>query len=128
MTCSVCYQSMKDLGKALTNEETKAGEQISVANQCLSCGNILCHDCLVDWAVATINNLHVPDNWNDVDLLKLKCSSQKCEEIFSVSKLMQILDQMRFEKVSFSLSRRVMQSAEQFIACPNPECNSFSFY
>ena len=32
------------------------------------------------------------------------------------------------EKVSFALNRRVMQGTDQFIACPNAECTSFSFF
>jgi hypothetical protein len=88
----------------------------------------MCHDCLVDWAVATIGSLHVPDVWQNIDLLKLKCSSRNCEEIYSVDKLMQILDPGRFEQVSFALSRRVLQSSADFIPCPNADCVSFGFY
>jgi len=75
MTCAVCYQSMADLAKeaqaqaqvnskqkSKSKSKSKSEEQkesntqtrIEVANQCLSCTSILCHDCLVDWAVASI--------------------------------------------------------------------------
>ena len=82
----------------------------------------------MDWAVATIQTLHVPEAWYNIDILKLKCSTQNCEQVYSVEKLLQILDPKRFEKVSYALNRRVMQGTDQFIACPNSECTSFSFF
>ena len=119
---------MRDLAAAEKSELSERGEKLSVGLQCLLCTNILCHDCLVDWAVTTVSALHVPDAHSQADILKLKCSTKNCEEILTVDKLMQILDPARFEKVSLALNRRVLQSSEDFIACPNPGCNSFGFY
>ena len=120
LTCTVCYTSMAELAHGVQNssssgEESKVndfGQKLSVANQCNKCLSILCHDCLVDWAVATIKNLHVPEAWANIDILKLKCSSQNCDQTYSVNMLMQILNAKRFEQVSLELSRRVMQSSE----------------
>jgi len=42
---------------------------------------------LIEWAVVTIDALHVPEAWNNVDLLKLKCSTEDCEEQYTVAKL-----------------------------------------
>ena len=41
---------------------------------------------------------------------------------------MKILHPKQFESVSFALNKRVMQSSEDFIACPNTDCNAFGFY
>lgn len=129
MTCSVCYQTMAELAKAKKEEEEKKdGEKMEVAHQCLTCLSIMCHDCLMDWAVTTIQSLHVPDAWQNLDILKLKCSSQNCQQVYTVKQLMKILHPKQFESVSFALNKRVMQSSEDFIACPNQDCSSFGFY
>jgi len=72
--------------------------------------------------------MHVPEAWNNIDLLKLKCSTKNCEAIFTVASLQRILDPRSFERVSFALNKRVFQSSDQFIACPNSECQAFCFY
>ena len=76
LTCSVCYQTMAELHRQRRNEEGHdITVRLGVGFQCLKCTSIMCHDCLVDWAVVTIDALHVPEAWNNVDLLKLKCST-----------------------------------------------------
>ena len=77
MTCAVCYTSMTDLAKdrKFQRNEDDHEEKLSVAHQCNKCLTILCHDCLTDWTVETVQNLHVPEAWNNIDILKLKCSS-----------------------------------------------------
>ena len=129
MTCSVCYLTMKEIAdQRQESDGLDPTEKLGVANQCLRCTAIMCHDCLVDWAQVTIEKLHVPEAWNNIDLLKLKCSSQNCDEHFTVARLQRILDASRFERLSLALNKRVFQSSDQFIACPNAECSAFSFF
>lgn len=70
----------------------------------------------------------MPEVWQNVDLLKLKCSNTQCDQIFTVGKLMEILEPSKFAAVSAALNKRVMQSSEDFIACPNQECPGFGFF
>lgn len=34
---------------------------ISVGSECMECGSVICHDCMVDWTITTIESFHVPD-------------------------------------------------------------------
>ena len=74
--CAVCYESLADLAKASReSESSETKEFYQLTSQCTMCATLMCNDCLVDWAVTTIEKLHVPEGWGNVDLLKLKCSS-----------------------------------------------------
>ena len=97
----------------------------------MQCGVVICHDCLVDWAVTTVKGIHVPENaesQNSNAWFTLKCSSSACERKYSISEIEEIIGPRKFEAVSFALSKRIIQSSEDYVACPDPECGSYSFF
>ena len=83
-TCAVCFTKMGDIAAeeisqqrndeiaerendddwsdvSMSEEELytepkrlKGKEGISVGSECVQCGVVICHDCLVDWSVTTI--------------------------------------------------------------------------
>ena len=77
--CQVCFMSMADLAAAQIAAEINTTEKeidsepysdvsseensykdygnakgMSVGSECIDCDNVICHECLIDWAITTI--------------------------------------------------------------------------
>ena len=94
-------------------KKLRSKKGISVGSECVQCGVVICHDCLVDWTVTTVNQIHVPETeeaQKSNDWFSLKCSSSACEKKYTISEIEGILGPRKFEPVSSALSKRVIQS------------------
>ena len=58
----------------------------------------------------------------------MKCSNSGCSKKNTIAEIEEVLGARKFEQVSFALNKRVMQSSEDYTACPNPLCDSFGFF
>jgi len=60
-SCVVCYESFRSMTQELL-QQSKSG--VKVAVQCISCQSQQCMECLAEWAVQTINQLFIPENFS----------------------------------------------------------------
>ena len=93
--CVVCYSSLR----SLKDEREDGDKECAVAIQCSECESTQCMACTADWAVASIEELHIPDthhlrasghhdpsqyNNSIDDLFKLKCAQRNCNSVLSI--------------------------------------------
>ena len=72
-------ESIEELYTEQKKLQSKQG--VSVGSECVQCGVVICHDCLVDWTVTTVKGIHVPESaesQNSNAWFSLKCSSSAC--------------------------------------------------
>lgn len=60
-TCVVCYEGLRTMAAELLEEKK---EEVKVAIQCQGCHATQCMECVAEWAVQTINQLYIPENFS----------------------------------------------------------------
>ena len=113
MTCGVCDDQIAIEG--------------SQATQCLECELIQCNECLVEWTKTCVKKIYVAEG-QDLPPLSIPCAKEGCAHRYSLETLEVALLPEFYEEVCKAMTVRMLQGQnEDFVTCPNKQCQSFGF-
>ena len=93
----------------------------------MQCDLIQCNECLVEWAKTCVKKIYVAEG-KDLPPLNIPCANEGCKDMLSLDMLKMSLLPQYFEEVTKAMTVRMLQGQnEEFVACPNKQCQSFGF-